>query len=678
YFPDGRYLAAVLEHGLRKLAPHGVLFLGDVRDLRHLPAFHAAVEIHQADPDQPWERVAWRVAQRSLRERELAVDPMLFWSNPGTRAVVLPHGGPAHTEMADYRYDVVLLPDAGVLPGAEQPSEPAGAVTIPWRDDVDVVAEAVAGLALGCPVVRLTDVPNERLRRDSARYDQLRAAGPHSVATVGDLRADAGHPAGWRPDDFTGLAARYGYRSEVFYRPDGPADAYDVVLTAAEVSARRTAEWYAVRAAAPPPADVVNVPALARLCAGLPEQLVAHAARTLPDYMVPHEVIVVAELPLSANGKVDRSRLPRPEPAGDQTRPAGRAPRTEYEHMLCAVWSGVLATDRPSVDDDFFRAGGDSLAAVRLVSAARTAGLRLRSNDLFAHPTIAALAELAAARALRDEDDDGDGELPALEPDPAGRFEPFPLTEIQQAYLLGRTGYFDLGNVPATFYVELEAADLDVPRLEAAFNGLVDRHDMLRMVVTDDGMQRVLPEVPHYEIRTLDCRGLDTHDAAARLASVRSELTDRIFGPSRWPLFEVRATRLDERRVRLHIAIDLMLVDGVSVNLILTELSERYADPGRVWPKVEVSFRDYQLAVEGLMGSGRFERARRYWLDRLDGLAAAPELPLAGALSAVSRPRFSRRSFGLDPAAWAGLRARASRRGLTPSAVLAAAYAVVL
>jgi amino acid adenylation domain-containing protein len=346
--------------------------------------------------------------------------------------------------------------------------------------------------------------------------------------------------------------------------------------------------------------------------------------------------------------------------------------------VLAAIWGGLLGADRVTVDDDFFRSGGDSLSAVRLLSAARGAGLPLRPGDLFSHPTIASLAELAAARGSGAADDDEAGVLPAIRPDPAARFEPFPLTEIQQAYLVGRSGYFELGNVPASFYVELDAVDLDIPRLERALRALVARHDMLRMVLTEDGRQRVLPEVPPYAIDVLDCRSQPGNEVERRLSEVRDQLTGQVFDPGCWPLFELRATRTDQRRTRLHLAIDLMVVDGASVSLILSELSQRYVDPCRVWPELGVSFRDYQVALAGVEGSGRFERARGYWLGRVDSLPAAPELPLAVPLASVRRPRFTQRSFVLDAAGWEGLRGRASRCGLTASVVLAAAYGWVL
>ncbi|HET8642950.1 MAG TPA: condensation domain-containing protein, partial [Pseudonocardiaceae bacterium] len=316
---------------------------------------------------------------------------------------------------------------------------------------------------------------------------------------------------------------------------------------------------------------------------------------------------------------------------------SGRLPVHELRPAVRAEIARLCACIL-EVDDDAVAVRGqlvfESLQAVTLQTVVQAClGLSLPLDQLLEGIDPEQVTELLLHERANAAGGAGNGAEPGLrvEPDPAGRFEPFPLTDVQQAYLLGRDGPFELGNVTSTFYAELDTVDLDVDRLEAAFNGLVDRHDALRTVVSPDGYQRVLPEVGDYRFGREDLSAYDAAARDARLANLRAGLGDSSFDPSCWPLFEVRATRLDERRVRLHLVVDLLIADGASIARLLWELSERYADPGRVWPKVEVSFRDYQLAVEGLVGSGRFERARRYWLDRLDGLAAAPELPLAGA-----------------------------------------------
>ena len=90
--------------------------------------------------------------------------------------------------------------------------------------------------------------------------------------------------------------------------------------------------------------------------------------------------------------------------------------------------------------------------------------------------------------------------LPVLTPDPENRHEPFPLTDIQHAYWIGRGGSFELGNVATHAYLEFEGEGVDVERLSGAWAQVIGRHDMLRAVVRADGQQEILATVPPYAI----------------------------------------------------------------------------------------------------------------------------------------------------------------------------------
>jgi hypothetical protein len=98
-------------------------------------------------------------------------------------------------------------------------------------------------------------------------------------------------------------------------------------------------------------------------------------------------------------------------------------------------------------------------------------------------------------------------ELPQIVPDPEHRYEPFPLTDIQQAYWLGRSGAFKLGGVGIHGYFELDCLDLDLERLNKAWQRTVERHDMMRAIILPDGSQRIQDTVPVYAFETLDLQG---------------------------------------------------------------------------------------------------------------------------------------------------------------------------
>ncbi|MFE2104599.1 amino acid adenylation domain-containing protein [Kitasatospora sp. NPDC059463] len=265
-----------------------------------------------------------------------------------------------------------------------------------------------------------------------------------------------------------------------------------------------------------------------------------------------------------------------------------------------------------------------------------------------------------------------------IEPQPAQRHEPFPLTDIQQAYWVGRTPSVELGGNSTHCYLEFDAADLDVPRLSRSLDQLVRRHDMLRAVIQPDGRQRVLPEVPPYDIAVTDLSGLDGAAQEAGIERIRERLAHQVLPADRWPLFEVHATRLDERRWRLHLSLDMLVIDGYSFGIFQRDWFRLYSRPDSPPDPIEVTFRDFVLAEQRQQGEARFEADKQYWLDRLDQLPPAPELPLAVQPGQLSRPRFARHHARLSREQWSAVKETARRRGLTPSAVLVTVYADVL
>ncbi|MFI6491065.1 amino acid adenylation domain-containing protein [Streptomyces sp. NPDC050564] len=268
-------------------------------------------------------------------------------------------------------------------------------------------------------------------------------------------------------------------------------------------------------------------------------------------------------------------------------------------------------------------------------------------------------------------------ERATVTPVPAERHTPFPLTDVQTAYLLGRRDVFDYGSVACHAYGELRFAGLDPARLEAAWQVLVDRHDMLRAVVEDEGAQRVLPSVPPYRIEVTDLRHAPRAACTAALAAVREEMENQVLPTGTWPLFDLRISHFADHAL-LHLSLDFLIADYVSIHLLLDELRTLYADPDATLPEPSITFRDYLLAERRLRKGPRYERDRAYWLDRVDDLPPAPALPLREGPKAQGPARFHRHQLTLAADRWRALRERAVQRGLTPSGAVLAAYAEVV
>ncbi|MBI9090214.1 MAG: amino acid adenylation domain-containing protein [Desulfobacterium sp.] len=292
------------------------------------------------------------------------------------------------------------------------------------------------------------------------------------------------------------------------------------------------------------------------------------------------------------------------------------------------------------------------------------------------------LAEMSAGKeqlldVLRNRTVESSG-APRLIPDFAKLHEPFPLTDLQSAYLVGRDSSFELGNISCHAYVEMAKDDVDVPRLETAWQRLIQRHDMLRAVMLPGGMQKVLKDVPPYGIKVEDLGTLSSGKALERLDTIRDSISHQVFDPGVWPLFELRVTHLSDQTSRLHFSLDQLILDGFSIQLLFRDLNGFYEHPDTEPEPLAVSFRDYVLAEAQMADTPEYQRSKQYWEKRIPDLPPAPDLPLCKSPDTVEKPQFSHRRFRLDAAKWNRLKDKVAARGLTPSGAVLAAYADIL
>ena len=391
-----------------------------------------------------------------------------------------------------------------------------------------------------------------------------------------------------------------------------------------------------------------------------PRQLQAALAGRLPGWMVPQRIVFLDALPLTANGKIDYQALKRRHTPEAENPAEADLPQGDIEKQVAALWQQLLSTGNVTRETDFFQQGGDSLLATRLTGQLHQAGYEAQLSDLFNHPR---LADFAAT--LRKTD------VPVEQPfvhSPEDRYQPFALTDVQQAYLVGRQPGFALGGVGSHFFVEFEIADLDLTRLETVWNRLIARHDMLRAVVRD-GQQQVLEQTPRWVI---PAHILHTPEEALQ---VREKLAHQVLNPEVWPVFDLQVGYVDGMPARLWLCLDNLLLDGLSMQILLAELEHGYQYPQQLPPPLPVTYRDYlqQPAIQSLNAD-----SLAWWQAQLDDIPPAPALPLRCLPQEVETPRFARLNDVLDSTRWHRLKKRAADAHLTPSAVLLSVWSTVL
>ncbi len=343
--------------------------------------------------------------------------------------------------------------------------------------------------------------------------------------------------------------------------------------------------------------------------------------------------------------------------------------------------SGALGIELTAADDDcnLFELGLQSMDLMRLANRLKGAGAEVTFAQLSSDPRLSAWFELvtpaegaapgpreAAAAAPRVAETDH-GDLSD---------QVFPLTAVQQAYLIGRAEDQPLGGVGCHNYIEFDVAEVDPDRLERAVRALIERHPMLRARFDDDATHRIMPESPWPGLTVQDLRDRAEEEAEAVALDLRDRLSHRVLDVGRGEVVDVRLTRLPGGVDRLHVNIDLLAADLASFRLLLTELVVLYDDPAALG-RITYAFGRY-VADQADSRRAERERAREYWQRRLPSLPGGPKLPLAVDPAAVGAPRFVRRYFEITAEDWVTLEWRAGEAALTPAVVLATAYAMVL
>lgn len=267
-----------------------------------------------------------------------------------------------------------------------------------------------------------------------------------------------------------------------------------------------------------------------------------------------------------------------------------------------------------------------------------------------------------------------------VQPAPGPQSEPFALSDMQQAYWIGRDKDIGGGGIAMQSYVEIDCPALDVGRLEQALNVLVERHPMLRAVVLENGQQRILQTPPPFPVREEDLSHLDASAQERRLQDIAEEMIATVSDLSRWPQSEVRFSRMGASGVgRLHFRLDQWAIDGRSFQIIFEELGALYASPQADLPALRMTFRDYMAALERSQQGAEYIKSDNYWKARLHEMASAPSLPKRSPLIPTDKDTaVTRRESVLSVDDTSSLNRRCAAQGVSYASALGAAYGEVL
>jgi len=393
YFPSVHYLVQVLEHALTALAPGGRLFVGDVRNLSLLRAFHTDLELHhmldQSTPEVLHDAVAKLVAQDS----ELAVDPLFFLAFakrfPQVRSVEFQlKRGQSNNELNRFRYDVVLSCTEAVIAASTEEE-------LNWRTrnlDLDRLSDFLQKKAPTSLSIR--QIPNAWVASAVAAAGLVDDGTSETQAVLEVVRQKASGSIA--PGEWPRWAAQRSYAVALSWNLARQDGCYDVLLERRIKGDTDTPPSFPVRET-PPLSDwtnYTNQPFQALHQNRLVPRLQTHLLQRLPDYMVPSSFTFLEALPLTPNGKLDRQALPPPHDMRAKYASGYVAPRNYVEIALAGIWADTLAIDRVGIHENFFsQLGGHSLIATQLMARINDAfRAQLPLQWIFESPTVAEFA----------------------------------------------------------------------------------------------------------------------------------------------------------------------------------------------------------------------------------------------------------------------------------------------
>jgi acyl carrier protein len=394
--------------------------------------------------------------------------------------------------------------------------------------------------------------------------------------------------------------------------------------------------------------------------------------------MVPQAFVKIDHLPLTANGKVDRAKLPAVESWGGERSSTTTTTQTPVEEVLAGIWSEVLSIATVAVTEDFFELGGHSLLATQMMSRVREAfGVEIGLRELFERPTVKELGQ-SIERELRE--GAGVAAPPITRVD---RDRELPLSFAQQ-----RLWFIDQLTPGSAFY-NIPAAvrltgDLQVEALEQTFTEVVRRHEVLRtrFADLDDRTVQVIEEPTPIELPIVDLSKLAADEREAEVREYAKAEAEQPFDLSNGPLLRVKLLRLAEQEHVVLLTMHHIVMDGWSLGILVREIAALYEAfiNGHASPLEElpVQYADYANWQQEWLSCDVLDAQLSYWKQQLAGVEQGLELRPDKQRPAVQTISADKASFSLSEDLSKQLKEICRREDVTLFMLLLAGFNAVL
>ncbi|OHX36724.1 hypothetical protein BJL95_04270 [Methylomonas sp. LWB] len=390
----------------------------------------------------------------------------------------------------------------------------------------------------------------------------------------------------------------------------------------------------------------------------------------LPAYMLPAALVEMPELPLNPNGKVDDKALPEPDAADYQQGVSQEPPATATEIELAAIWEALLGV-RASRDSDFFSLGGHSLLAMQLANRIHSEfSVKLDVRTLFQHSTLRQQADAIDAS----EREHG------FELGVAADADDYPLSFSQERLYFLQQLYPESSAYNMLIALSIGGA-LDVERLQACFNRIIQRHHSLSTVFVLKNArprQKILPATP-LPFQSLDWSSEDGATQQSKLEQLLAQESRHVFRLDRLPLIRIALVKTGAQSYWLVVNNHHIISDGWSQSVFMQEWLTLYRSALEAdLPALALQYKDYAVWQRHRLDSRRLEQLLAYWRTALADMPPALSLPSDFPRPAIQTFRAQSASFTLDAKLTSALKQQAERQHCSVFVLLLAGFNLFL
>ncbi|WP_206748320.1 condensation domain-containing protein, partial [Vibrio splendidus] len=582
YFPNVDYLSDVLHSAISKINGAGTVIIGDLRDYRLAETFYTSV-IRYQNPSWPNEKIQAECKHCFDTETELLVSPEffshLYQQNSHIRNIeILPKRGDADHEMNRFRYDVILHVDNRCLVNPKLSANPTSFDTVLYTPDLSIDSL----LTSSNREIAVLGYPNTRVWADWCYVQQKMDLNTKSIHSLEEL--------------FT-LAAQKGYYLKVLLETENNQPAtYQLYFSQTQIdvwsNTVSTRKFNLAEVANSPQAHSQKVSDY---------ELESFLNSSLPDYMVPSAFMCLPSFPTTINGKLDRRALPSPSFSSSDDYVA---PRNDLESKLCALWAEELRLDRVGINDNFFRLGGNSISAIRLIARVKKQlGVEFSLALFFESKNIFSLTSCLSNTTVTVIPNYTQGSVP--------------LSSAQSRLLFMEQINPNPKASHVPFLVKL-SADADKAFLIQALECIHERHEILSTVYRQSRESQYVqyPKVARFDHKLNKCGTPD---------SLAEQVEKDMYLPFDLAHESTMRVRLYESNLGCHLLIVFhhIAFDGWSTDLLLNELTVLYndqvLDTSTSLPELQIQYADYSQWQQDSFDSSAYLESLDYWVSHLSG-----------------------------------------------------------